>query len=61
MVDVNPRKHGQIRSRVLPMVVNPNELKVLWPDAVLIMNELYGTDIRQTLTDMKLSTAIHGV
>jgi SAM-dependent methyltransferase len=54
VVDINPRKQGMFVAGAGQHIVPPDELRTLRPDAVLIMNPLYGAEIQSTVHDLGL-------
>jgi SAM-dependent methyltransferase len=54
VVDVNPRKHGKRVPGTAQEVVPPSSLRSQAPDAVLVMNPIYESEIRTTLHEQGL-------
>jgi hypothetical protein len=45
VVDINPRKTGRFVPGAGQRIIEPNELRELLPDVVVLMNELYREEI----------------
>jgi hypothetical protein len=54
VVDINPYKHGTYMAGTGQEIVGPDFLRHYQPDVVLIMNPIYGEEIRQTLAERGL-------
>ncbi|PEN11212.1 hypothetical protein CRI94_16655 [Longibacter salinarum] len=58
VVDVNPYKHDHFLPGTAHRVLSPDEVPMLDPDVVLIMNPIYRSEIEQQLTDLGVETDI---
>lgn len=54
VVDVNPRKEGMYVSGTGQMIVQPAFLKDYKPDVIIVMNQIYGDEIRQIMESLGL-------
>jgi len=54
-VDVNPLKHGTFLAGSGQEVIAPHVLRDYRPDAVIVMNPIYGPEIRQQLDGMGIA------
>lgn len=61
VVDINPRKQGKYVAGTGQQIVAPDFLKSYRPDLVIIMNPLYGDEIRQMMADLELSPELRVV
>ncbi|MFH1154537.1 MAG: class I SAM-dependent methyltransferase [Pseudomonadota bacterium] len=61
IVDINPHKQGKYIPRTGQKVVPPDFLKTCRPDSILIMNPLYVTEIKSTLTTLGVRAEIISV
>lgn len=61
VVDINPRKQGKYVSGAGQEIVPPDFLRDYHPDVVLIMNPVYGEEIRQVINGLNLSCEIRHV
>lgn len=61
VVDVNPRKQGMYISGAGQEIVPPEFLRDYHPDVVLIMNPIYGEEIKQVINQLNLSCEIRHV
>ena len=55
VVDINPRKTGTYVPCTAQQVVSPAALRELRPDAIVVMNPLYETEIRQSLKQLAVT------
>lgn len=53
-VDINPYRHGFFMPKTGQKIVSPEELKSLQPDIVIVMNQIYLSEIRDKLTGLGL-------
>ena len=53
-VDINPHKHGTFLPGTGHPVIGPQELKVLQPDLVVVMNPIYMDEIKSELSSLGL-------
>lgn len=58
IVDINPRKKGMFVSGSGQRIVAPEHLLEYQPDAVVIMNPIYGEEIRGMLTGLGLTPTL---
>lgn len=61
VVDINPRKQGMFVSGAGQEIVPPEFLRDYHPDMVLIMNPIYGEEIKQVINHLSLSCEIRHV
>ncbi len=61
VVDLNPHKHGRFVPGTGQQVVSPDFLKEYKPDQVIVMNEVYLTEIEAMLSDMGLDVEVGAV
>ena len=61
VVDVNPHMEGNFVPGIGKMYVQPKFLKDYRPDAVIIMNGIYRTEITASLHEMGLNPEIHAL
>ncbi|MCC7207429.1 MAG: methyltransferase domain-containing protein [Anaerolineae bacterium] len=61
IVDINPRKQGMLVAGTGQRIVPPDALPELRPDAVLIMNPLYVSEIQSTVHGLGLKPDFHVV
>jgi SAM-dependent methyltransferase len=61
VVDINPRKQGMFVAGAGQRIVPPDALPALRPDAVLIMNPLYVSEIQSTVHSLGLTPDFHVV
>ena len=61
VVDINPRKQGMFVSGAGQEIVPPEFLRDYHPDMVLIMNPIYGVEIKQVINQLNLSCEIRHV
>jgi LmbE family N-acetylglucosaminyl deacetylase len=54
VVDVNPRKAGQFVSGSGQEIVEPNALRELSPDVIILMNAVYRDEIRAAVRALEL-------
>ena len=54
VVDINPNKHGKFLAGSGLEIVAPEALTSLRPDVVLVMNSIYGDEIRHDLAGRSL-------
>jgi hypothetical protein len=55
VVDINPYKHGTYMAGSGQEIVAPDFLRAYKPDLVIIMNPIYGDEIRQDVSRMGLN------
>lgn len=58
-VDINPRKQGKYITGGGQRIVAPEFLNDYAPDAVIVMNPIYGKEILATLTEMGLTSTLY--
>jgi SAM-dependent methyltransferase len=58
VVDINPYKHGKFMPGTGHRVVGPDHLRSHRPDVVIVMNPIYTSEIRGTLTAMGVSAEL---
>lgn len=61
VVDINPRKQGMFVAGTGQPIVPPEALRELCPDAVLIMNPLYASEIESTVRKLGLTPDVRVV
>lgn len=54
VVDINPHKHGKFLAGSGLEIVSPDALRALRPEVVLVMNSIYGDEIRRDLAARSL-------
>jgi SAM-dependent methyltransferase len=54
VVDINPHKHGKFLAGSGLEIIAPDALRALRPEVVLVMNSIYGEEIRQDLAGRSL-------
>jgi Methyltransferase domain/C-methyltransferase C-terminal domain len=54
VVDINPHKHGRFLAGSGLEIVSPDALRALRPEVVLVMNSIYGDEIRHDLAARSL-------
>lgn len=57
-VDINPRKQNKFIPGTGQEIISPERLAAYQPDAVIVMNPLYATEIKEMLAQMNLSPQI---
>lgn len=58
VVDVNPRKHGRFLPVSARRVLGPEELRAVQPDAVILLNPIYDTEVRAMLAQVGSGAAV---
>jgi hypothetical protein len=58
LVDVNPRKVGTFMPRTAQRIVDPEFLKDVAPDVVMVTNRVYELEIRQSLSDLGVKAEV---
>ncbi|MEM9341203.1 MAG: class I SAM-dependent methyltransferase [Bacteroidota bacterium] len=58
IVDINPRKEGKYVAGTGQEYIQPNRLKEVRPDVVIVMNPIYKDEIEQSLHEMGLSPEV---
>jgi hypothetical protein len=58
MVDINPRKRGMYVAGTGQQIVSPEFLRAYRPDTVIIMNAIYGEEIRGQLDRLEVKAEI---
>lgn len=58
VVDINPHKHGKYIAGTGQKIVPPEFLKEYNPDIIIIMNQIYKDEIRQTIHDMGITAEL---
>jgi len=58
MVDINPRKQGMFVAGTGQPIVAPEELRPVNPDAVIIMNPIYRTEIEAAVRELGISSEV---
>ena len=53
-VDINPRKQGKHVAGTGQEIVPPAFLQTYQPDVIILMNAIYGSEVRQTVRDLGL-------
>ncbi len=61
VVDLNPRKQGKFVAGAGQAIVAPEALSSHRPDLVIVMNEIYLDEIRQSLTAMGVEAEVRAV
>jgi hypothetical protein len=61
VVDINPNKHGKFLAGSGLEIVSPDALTSLRPDVVLVMNSIYGDEIRHDLAARSLHPELIGL
>jgi len=61
VVDINPHRHGKFIPGAGKKIMPPEHLQALKPDVVIVMNPIYGEEIRQMLRQMDLIPEILAV
>jgi len=59
IVDINPHKQGRYVPGIGTRVVSPGFLKDYRPDIVILMNALYGREVRETLNSLSIISEIY--
>jgi len=55
IVDINPRKTGRFVPGSGQEIVEPNSLRELHPDVIILMNEIYRDEIASDTTQLGLN------
>ncbi len=58
VTDINPYRHNHFMPKTGHRIVPPQDLVELRPDLVIVMNEVYEPEIRQSLNDMGLTPQV---
>jgi ABC-type hemin transport system substrate-binding protein len=58
VVDINPRKHGKYVPVTGHPIVPPEALRDIRPDAVIVMNPIYGDEIRAKLDELGIQAEL---
>jgi SAM-dependent methyltransferase len=61
VVDINPNKQGKYVAGTGQRIVSPDELKQIRPDLLILMNPVYGEEVRRRVTDLGVDCPILGV
>ncbi len=57
-VDINPRKHGRFIPGTGQEVVPPSRLRDYRPETLIVMNPIYGPEIRRTLRQLSVEAEL---
>lgn len=58
LIDINPRKHGMYVPCTGHQILSPDFLSEYRPDAVIVMNPIYRSEIEQVLKEKDLTTDV---
>jgi SAM-dependent methyltransferase len=58
VVDINPRRQGHFMAKTGQLIVGPDALRELRPDAVVVMNPIYRDEIERSLHELELHPEI---
>jgi hypothetical protein len=58
IVDVNPRKSGRFVPSSGQQIVEPNSLRQLYPDVIILMNAIYRDEIASDVAGLGLNLEI---
>jgi SAM-dependent methyltransferase len=61
VVDINPNKQGKYVAGTGQRIVSPNELTQIRPDLVILMNPVYGEEVRRQVSGLGVDCPILGV
>ena len=61
VVDISPRKRGKYVAGTGHSIVQPADLQDRQPDRVVVMNPIYVGEVRQSLGDLRLTSAVDAV